>query len=107
MSAKYKRNTPAEMAENLSRVRELRGQRMPAREIGRVLGLTRTRVERAMQDIYDLEEVDTTPGCARCGLRGAHDCLPLSATAYLGRRETFYQPSGGINGGRRGAQRPE
>ena len=40
MSAKYKRNTPAEMAENLSLVRELRGQRMPAREIGRVLGLT-------------------------------------------------------------------
>ena len=25
--------------------------------------------------------------CPRCGLRGQHECLPESATAYLGRRD--------------------
>lgn len=35
---------------------------------------------------HDDAEIDTTPGCARCGLRGEHECLPASATAYVGRR---------------------
>jgi hypothetical protein len=45
--------------------------------------------------------IDPTIGCSRCGLRGAHECLPSSAVAYLGRRE---EPSGIRHSYQRGPQ---
>ena len=34
--------------------------------------------------------------CPRCGLRGEHECLPESATAYMGRREEPHFGSAGL-----------
>lgn len=41
---------------------------------------------------YDQEQTH----CPRCGLRGAHECLPASAVAFLGRRDEPVACSSGL-----------
>lgn len=41
----------------------------------------------AAQPIPGDEQNDKTPGCARCGLRGEHVCLPATAVAYLRKQD--------------------
>ena len=40
-------------------------------------------------------QVPDAPHCPRCGLRGQHECLPTSATAFMGRKgEPFMGATG-------------
>ena len=99
---------------------ELQLQGKTTAEIGKLMGLTRggaavmlhnarAALKRGEPYVAPLEDgIDDTSGeRCRCGLRlPCNNCVGR-AESFLARRETFFQPSGGINGGRRGAQRPE
>lgn len=97
---------------------ELQRQGKTTSEIALAMGITRggasvmlhnarAALKRGQPYVAPLEdEIDDVSGArCRCGLRlPCNNCVGRAET-FLGRREEFVQPTGGINHGRRGASK--
>lgn len=80
-----------------NQVLELRHEGKSFREIATIMGVlegtARNMASKAIRGVSERAKGDAfnawhqgEPHCPRCGLRGSHECLPTSATAYVGRR---------------------